>query len=87
MIDVRTAVQAAGRYARELYGESSDLTLMVEEVEPSADERYWLITLSLADRTNPFATLARGSAGRTYKIFEVDAETGEVRSMKIRSVA
>lgn len=87
MIDVKTAVQAAVRYARELYGESNDLTLMVEEVEPSADERYWLITLSLTDRSNPFATLARANQGRSYKIFEVDAETGAVRSMKIRSVA
>jgi hypothetical protein len=87
MIDVRTAVQAAVRYARELYGESNDLTLMVEEVEPSADDRYWLITLSLPDRANPFAALARTASSRTYKIFEVDAQTGEVRSMKIRSVA
>lgn len=87
MIDVRTAVQAAVRYARELYGENNDLTLMVEEVEPSEDERYWLITLSLSDRSNPFATLARANHGTSYKIFEVDAATGAVRSMKIRSVA
>jgi hypothetical protein len=85
MIDVKTAVQAAARYAREMYGDSDDLALLVEEVEPSADERYWLITLSLAERSNPL--LALGPRGRSYKIFEVDAETGDVRSMKIRSVA
>ena len=87
MIDVKTAVQAAVRYAKEVYGERGEASLLLEEVEPSSDERFWLITLSWPSPANPFVALARAGSGRDYKIFEVDRETGEVRSMKIRSVA
>ena len=87
MIGVKDAVGAATRFAEELYGPREDLGLTLEEVELSSDDRHWLITLGLVDRANPFAALAGGLAQRDYKIFKVDAETGEVVSMKIRSVA
>jgi hypothetical protein len=82
MIGVKEAVTAAIRFAADVYGEGREPTL--EEVEPSSDERYWLITLGFADNTNPFAVIAGGRVNRKYKVFKVDAESGAVISMKIR---
>lgn len=87
MIDVKTAVNAAVQYARELYGASDDFAPLLEEVEPSSDDRYWFVTLSLPVPLSGIAALAMREPERRYKIFKVDAETGAVHSMKIRSVA
>jgi hypothetical protein len=81
MIGVKEAVTAATRFAADVYGEELGRTL--EEVEPSSDERYWLITLGFVDKSNPFAAIA-GRPGRIYKEFKVNAESGAVISMKIR---
>lgn len=81
MITVKEAVPAAARFARSMYGE--DLDLLLEEVDLSPDERYWLITLSFSSKKVDAASASR----RDYKIFEIDAESGEVRSMKMRAVA
>jgi hypothetical protein len=83
MIGVKEAVSAATGFAREVYG--GDLGFTLEEVEPSPDERYWLITLGFVDNANPFAVIAGGRVNRDYKVFKVDAESGEVISMKLRS--
>jgi hypothetical protein len=54
--------------------------MLVEEVEYAEDRVSWVITLSLpAGGLQVF--------GKEYKTFVVDAETGEVRSMKIRQLA
>lgn len=82
MIGVKDAVAAATRFAADVYGEELRPTL--EEVEPSSDERYWLITLGFADTSNPFAAIAGKRLDRSYKVFKVDAENGAVLSMKIR---
>lgn len=84
MIDVKQAVSAATRFAEELYGARESLGITLEEVELSSDDREWLITLGIIDTANRFAAQA---GQRMYKIFRVNAETGEVHSMKIRSVA
>lgn len=81
MIGVKEAVAAARRFAADVYGEKLGLTL--EEVEPSSDERYWLITLGFVDTSNPFAGIA-GRPDRNYKVFKINAESGAVISMKIR---
>jgi hypothetical protein len=83
MIELKKAVCAAIGFAREVYG--GDLGVTLEEVEPSSDDRYWLITLGFVDNANPFAVIAVGRANSDYKVFKVDAESGEVISMKIRS--
>ncbi|HEY0320757.1 MAG TPA: hypothetical protein VGC66_07390 [Pyrinomonadaceae bacterium] len=56
------------------------------EVEAEAwDETYWLITLSyLPANPNPLLSPERQ---RQYKIFKIDANSGELRAMKIRKVA
>jgi len=77
MLDVKQAVEKAQRYLKTLYRNKGFLNLMLEEVELSSDDRYWLVTLGW--------DLDVMGTRRTYKVFKIDAETGEVISMKIRA--
>ena len=79
-MDVKEAVKRACDY---LVGLNESVTLTeLEEVEKTEDGGYWLITLSYLPRGQlPF------SEKRKYKIFKVNAESGEVLSMKIRQTA
>jgi hypothetical protein len=52
----------------------------VEETELAEDERSWSVTLSFQDPSTPFMLR------RQYKVFRIDAYSGEVKSMKIRQV-
>lgn len=74
-ISPREAAHAAVQYYAELTGQTPSAT--VEEIDLSKDERYWNVTLGL---TGDMPALF----SRKYKLFQVDARTGEVRSMKIR---
>lgn len=51
----------------------------LEEIELTEDERFWLITLSYELSSLEFAP-------RQYKVFKIDAVSGEVRSMRIKRV-
>jgi hypothetical protein len=94
-IDVRSAVIAAKKYLediQDMIGNSIN-DILLEEVELSENKRYWYITLSFSrpiaktERTLiPDAISLATKSEREYKIFTVDAETGEVKSMKIREV-
>ncbi|MBV9493690.1 MAG: hypothetical protein JOZ54_05560 [Acidobacteria bacterium] len=96
MIDVREAVHAAVKFAREVYGKEL-IDARLEEVELTEDRKFWLITLGVRLTTAVPAALAavRSAIGgeivdagdREYKAFRVDANTAEVRSMKMRIVA
>jgi len=92
-VDVKTAVAAANSYLQDI----KDLmkiqleSLRLEEVELSEDQRDWLITLGfdVPIKTNSLANLMAGTNSiyqREYKLLKVDSETGEVKSMKIRSL-
>ncbi len=93
MISVKDAVNAALDWAREIYADTELQHLRVEEIKLSEDEKAWSITLGWIEpavRSNA-VTLANINGTlqklpRVYKIFEVDAETGSVRSMQIRQV-
>ena len=74
MIDVKDASLIAQDYFRDL---------LLEEVEFTSDDRYWLITLSF--NTNKFGDLG-GAGTRKYKQFEIDAKSGVIKSMKIREI-
>ena len=58
-------------------------SLTLEEVELSEDEKHWLITLGFQEYRGltPF-----DQASQKYKLFTVDATTGQVRAMKMRLV-
>ncbi|MGE5655686.1 MAG: hypothetical protein ACM37W_03655 [Actinomycetota bacterium] len=89
-IDVRAAVSAVKDYCQAIQDlirlSSNDIRL--EEVELSDDRKFWLITISFEGKTfaeeHPMGS--RYINEREYKIFKVNAQTGEVESMKIREV-
>ena len=81
MIDAKDATNKAVDYFTDLYGTSEGIIL--EEVELSEDEKNWLITLSFP---NPEGRQGLFHPPRKYKLFRISAQTGEVKSMKIRVI-
>lgn len=92
-IDVRSAVVAAQKY----FAEMEDLMgvkiedVRLEETEISEDKKHWFITLGFTSPVDKnrdrFADLLENfprDYQRDYKVFQINAETGEVQSMKIR---
>ena len=94
-IDVRSAVIAAKKYfedIQDMIGNSIN-DILLEEVELSENKMLWYVTLGFnrpVTKTErsliPEAISLNTKYDREYKIFAVDAETGEVKSMKIREV-
>lgn len=90
MIPVKNAIQAAMQFVADNFGEGVLANLRLEEVEPSADDAFWEITLSMVRGTGPgamAAVLGGDSRARDYKTVTVDARTGDVKSVKIRQLA
>ncbi len=85
MIGVQQAVAAARDFARGLLDDEKLAGITLEEVELSGDERFWLVTFGfpVTERLSQFAS----GPAKDYKIFEVEADTGSVRSVDIRSAA
>jgi hypothetical protein len=81
MIDVKTAVRKAVEYVRELQDYFPQGDIRLEETE-FVDPDLWQITLSFDNNGSFLGSMA----GRRFKIFRIDAETGEVESMKIRTL-
>lgn len=77
MIGVRQAVEAAVSYVRDFQDLIPPREMRLEETE-SLDSGDWQVTLSFLE--NPI------SGQRSYKSFLVDKHTGEIKSMKVRSV-
>ena len=89
MVPVKQAVGHAVQFLRDMYeGEPLD-DIRLEEVEISDDEKAWNITLSFLRGPSNVQPLLPFALPRTreYKAITVSAETGAVRSMKIRTVA
>lgn len=86
MITVKQAVDIAARHLKDLFPNAEHITL--EETEVSDDDKFFLITLGYLDRdypeTSSLITTPVLSRSRKYKVFKIDRETGNVRSMKIR---
>jgi len=95
-IDVRSAVEAARFYLQQMIDDLTDSGnpiqgLRLEETELSEDRKYWLITLGfdrpLGDHLYPLQSVAVNKKyEREYRIFKIDAETKELKSMKIREL-
>jgi hypothetical protein len=84
MIDVRTAVLKAVEYVRQFQDYLPRSEIRLEETE-FVDPRYWEITLSFVESGGlpSFGITTQ----RIYKIFRIDAETADVISMKVRTLA
>lgn len=96
LVDVRSAVGAARNYLQQVTDLLLDPVqeikgLRLEETELSEDKQYWLITLGF-DRPvdahrDPLQSIGVSRKyEREYRIFKIDAQTGEVQAMKIREL-
>jgi hypothetical protein len=102
MIDAKIAVAHALRFLAEMFGDDNVIRPRLEEVALSEDGRVWNVTLSfvmpppdtpplytpsqLADMISSSAAGEEAYYVRVYKAFEISADTGDVRSMKIRQL-
>ena len=87
MINVEEAAKKAVEYMKGFFPEASAIRL--EEVEITDDKKYWFITLSIVENESDpnilFPTMQIRKV-KSYKIFKIATENGEVLSMKIRDV-
>ena len=87
MLSVKDAAKNALNFYKDIYPDINGE--LIEEVEFDADRNYWLITLSFPAGWNEPQSLSsflQPKVERKYKIFEINAQDGNVESMKIRSL-
>jgi len=84
MINVKDAAEKAKEYLQAFFPDAEQVQL--EEVELSPDKGHWLITLSYEGISGSVASSMLVGKSLRYKIFKLDAENGEVLSMKIRDI-
>ena len=84
MLSVKDDAARAAEYFRQLYG-SQFGNVLIEEVEQRLEgaSTYWYITLGY----DVDLVLFGARPHRAYKIFKINAETGDILSMKIREAA
>jgi hypothetical protein len=86
MIEVKQAIQIAQDYIKELYTGDEIRDLSLEEVEVAEDNKFWLVTLAFTKQMmqplNPMEAMTGPKYARFYKELKIDAEGGQVRSMK-----
>ena len=80
MIDAKEASEIAFNHFSDLY-KGQHQNLACEEVEVSEDQSRWNVTLGF-DIPGRHSVMT-GPASREYKLVAVDANTGNVISMKI----
>lgn len=81
-MDAKQAAKIALNYFKELFGGYDYTDIRLEEVEKEGDS--WNITLGFLDRNQEGFSL--GLRSRAYKSFKVDSASGEVTSVKIRTI-
>ena len=93
MISVKDAVSKALQGFNQFFPDQELQGLELEEVEMSEDEQYWLITLGFdVPNLNPPTGIGaimqtnQQIYKRKYKVFEIEATSGKVKSMKIRQI-
>jgi hypothetical protein len=91
MVDVKQAVGKAMAYLRDMYQIEQFKDVLLEEVDLSEDNKYWNVTIGFTRRQEsisggPMATLIGQSSEfkREYKVFQIDAKSGDLRSMRSR---
>jgi hypothetical protein len=91
MIDAKQAVKLAMDYLNEMYKTEDFRDILLEEVELTGDDKLWNVTVGFdrkqaSTTAGPMASLV-GPAEmyqRETRVFTIDAETGVVRSMKLK---
>jgi hypothetical protein len=82
-IDVKQAVERAQKYLNDFYPGIKGTLL--EEIEFDNVSQQWWITLSFFD-PDGMPTGLLSLMTRKYKVFKIDAQSGEVLAMKIRQI-
>lgn len=85
-IDAREAANAALQYFKQLFSAAEIESSSLEEVELSEDGKFWLITLGYESHPKSGIAAAFGPPKSKFKRFKVEAETGKVVAMNIRTV-
>jgi len=85
MIDVKQASQKALEHFASLYPKIDSNDIMLEEAELTEDEKYWIITISYKIPKGEKIGETFFGETRAFKTFKLLSDTGEVRSMKIRT--
>ena len=88
MIDVKEAVSTAMDYVQALYKPEHIPEFVLEEVELTADGKFWLVTVSFMRTAakSPLEAMTGQHGAPAYKVVKIEADTGQVLSMKIRTV-
>jgi hypothetical protein len=85
MIGVKDAVKIAFQLFQELYDTRKFENVLLEEVEMAQDQAAWLVTIGFYRRmpsVNLVESIGSKKYVRTYKTFHIDADSGEMISMK-----
>jgi len=84
-MNINQLADIAAKYLKDFFPDADKIQL--EEIEVTDDNKYWNITLSYESSDVPMASSGwLISKTRKFKIFKIDAKSGEVRSMKIRDM-
>ena len=83
MIDIKEASQKAIDHIHALYPNRNLGDILLEEAELSGDGKYWMITVSF-NRQGSSGGVGESvfTGNRSYKVFKLLAENGDVLSMK-----
>lgn len=88
MLNVKEAAKKAMAFVADIYAGDPINELRLEEVdfEEIGASAAWFITVSFsrADETSPLPKGLFGDQSREYKMVSVDAQSGEINSMKQR---
>ena len=84
MIDVKEAAERARSHLASFFPDAERVQL--EEAELTDDKLNWFITLSYEGISHSVASSLLVGKSIRYKIFKLDAESGDVISMKIRDI-
>jgi hypothetical protein len=91
MVDVKEAVGKAMDYLKDMFQIDQFKDVLLEEVDLSQDNKFWNVTIGFtrvqeSTSGGPMATLIGQSAEfkREFKVFQIDAESGALRSMRSR---
>lgn len=90
IIDVKEAINIARDHLLFLYDQKDLPGLLLEEVELTEDEKYWMVTFGFdvnREYAQAFERVIMPKTTREYKIITIQASTGKVLSMKIRKVS
>jgi hypothetical protein len=86
MIEVSDATALAKNFVVTMFPDAVGVRL--EEVELGEREEAWNVTVSFIppDRSATYFETITGNEGRLFKTVKMDANTGVVKSMKIRTL-